>query len=146
MKTCSRFIFAPLILSALPLAMAVSAQERSASRLTTTTKQQPSAVRETRATTKATPTPTPNPRMKLQSKIPTKASLPNVIRGRQLPQSNYPYPPMPNLIGAQLRKAESTVLQIQPNARLSEQEGEYTNSYGPGVVVNQSPQAGAFLK
>jgi len=53
---------------------------------------------------------------------------------------------MPNLIGAQLRKAESTVLQIQPNARLSEQEGEYTNSYGPGVVVNQSPQAGAFLK
>src|SRR5215831_7350213 len=146
MKTYSRFIFAPLILSALPLAMAVSAQERSASRLATTTKQQPSAVRETRATTKATPTPTPNPRIKLPSKIPTEASLPDVFRDRQRPQQYYPYPPMPNLIGVELRKAESAVRQIQPNARLSEQEGKYTNSYGPGVVVNQSPQAGAFLK
>ncbi len=71
--------------------------------------------------------------------------MPDVIRGRQRPKSYYPYPPMPNLIGAQLRKAESMVLQIQPNARLSEQEGKYTNSYEPGVVVNQSPQAGAFL-
>jgi beta-lactam-binding protein with PASTA domain len=141
MKTCSRFIFAPLILAALLLAMAVSAQETSAKQPATTTKQLPSTVQERRVTTKATPTQTPNPRKKLPSN-PAGVYLPGGDRQRP----NQDYQRMPNLIGVELRKAESTVRQIQPNARLSEQEGKYINNYRPGVVVNQSPQVGAFLK
>src|SRR5262245_34690444 len=140
MKTCNRFIFAPVILVASLLAMAVSAQEISVKQPATTTKQQPSNVQERRASTKATLTQTPNPRKRLPSN-PAEVYLPDGDRQRP----NQDYPRMPKLIGVELRKAESTVRQIQPNARLSEQEGEYINIYRPGVVVNQTPQAGAFL-
>jgi beta-lactam-binding protein with PASTA domain len=144
MKTCSRFIFAPLILAALLLAMAVSAQETSAKQPATTT-QQPSTVLETRATTKATPTQTANLRIKLPSKIPTKAPLPDVFRDPQRPKQDYPR--MPNLIGLDILEAErrlfSVTREIKPRIVPSK---AHNPNYRPGTVLAQFPTEGAELR
>src|SRR5262245_43239607 len=109
MKTCSRFIFALLILAAALSPMAVSAQETSAKQPATTTRQQSSIVQERRAPTKATETQRPNPERRLPPRGAAE-QLPD--RGRQ--RLDQYYPRMPKLIGVELLKAESTVRQIQP--------------------------------
>ena len=145
MKTCSRFIFAPLILASLPLAMAASAQETSAKQPATTTQQQLSTVLETRAMTKATPTQTPNLRIKLPSKIPTKAPLPSIFRDPQ--QAIRYYPRMPNLIGLDILEAERRLLsvtrEIKPRRFPSK---AYNPNYRPGTVLAQVPTEGAELR
>lgn len=142
MKTYSRIVVALLILTALLLAMSASAQEKSK---VTTIKPRPSVVLDTRANRATpTPTPTPKPRFRFPGKISVERRLPDVFNDRD--QQKEDYPRMPGLAGVEVKKAEATVRQIQPNARISVREGRYTNNYEPGVVVYHTPERGAFLK
>lgn len=133
MKTYSRIFAAFLVCFASLLAATVYAQERPA--------QQRPATLNTQARVKVPPTPTPTPAAK--SRLPI-TRLPGVVT---FPQSSQPgYPRMPNLIGVELSRARSAIPQTRSNIRLSVVEGRYTNNYQPGVVIQQSPEPGTFLK
>ncbi|MGH9801904.1 MAG: PASTA domain-containing protein, partial [Blastocatellia bacterium] len=146
MKTYSRIIIGLLILTTSFWAMVVTAQERTTRQSATTINQKPSAVSQTRkvATVTPTPTPTPKSKFKLPTKISVESRLPDVFNNRD--QQKQDDPRMPGLTGVEVRKAESTVRQIQPNARISVREGQYTNNFGPGIVIYHTPERGAFLK
>ncbi len=141
MKTYSRIFAALLVwLASLVAATAYPAQQRP----TTTNKQQPPVVLETQGRGKSTPTPTPTPG---RLKLPVKISIDRSPRVWADPQTRRPdYPRMPNLMGVELNKARSVIAQTQSNLRLSVVEGQYTNNYQPGVVIQQSPEPGTYLK
>ncbi|MFN0111959.1 MAG: PASTA domain-containing protein [Blastocatellia bacterium] len=143
MKTYSRVFAVLLVLTALLLAVAASAQERAP---VTPIKRTPSVILDTQARAKVTPTPSPTPKIKIKlpREIPTGIFIPKKPEEPQ--QQAQAYPKMPNVIGQPVRSAESLVRRLQPNARLSVQEGRYTSNYGPGVVINQSLPEGTSLK
>src|SRR5262245_9082438 len=146
MKTCSRSIFAPLILAALLLAMAVSAQETSAKQQATTTKQRPSTVLERQATTKATQTQTQNPSKKPPS---NRGGVYLPDGNRQRPKEDYQpvYSRMPNLIGMDGKEAGLKLRRDAPGVRLVAHRADtHVSNYSVGVVVSQSRAAGTELR
>ena len=144
MKTYSRTVAVLLVLTAMLLAMAASAQERAP---VTPIKRTPTVILDTQARAKATPTPTPTAKFKitLPKEIPT-----GIFRSRtpEEPQrSNPTYPKMPRVIGQPIQDAERAVRQRQPNARIGSTESPRFNpDYRVGAVISQSPKEDSDLK
>lgn len=135
MKTSSRNLATLLML----FTLVVTAQGNSLMPAVTTIKQQSSIVLATQGKFQFISTPVPGTRLPLSThRLPS---------GFANPQTRQPaYPRMPSVVGVELNRARSVITQTQSRVRISVVEGRYTNNYQPGVVIQQTPESGAYLK